>query len=119
MADNFTGSDRIELQPGDSECPYTFTFSVASSATANDGSIPYGLTIASVAVKAFDEAGTDKTSDIVDSSSVSSPTVSVALNYPATAGAGRYSLEMVLTYSGAGAKKEFDFTRVFAEDIAA
>ena len=116
--DSFTGSDRIILQPGSDAVPYTFTFSVASSATANDGSIPYGTTISSVAVKAFDEGGTDRTTEIVDSSSVSSPTVSVALNYPSTTGAGRYSLEIVCTLSST-AVMEFDFLRVFAEDIAA
>jgi len=34
--------------------PYTFTFPVCSSDTANDGSIPYGDTIATVVIEAYD-----------------------------------------------------------------
>ena len=116
--DSFTGSDRIVLQPGSSAVPYTFTFGVATSATANDGAIPYGTTISSIVVKAFDEAGTDVTTQMVISQTVASPTVTLTLTYPATAGAGRYSLEFVLTLSSA-AVMEFDFTRVYAEDQAA
>jgi hypothetical protein len=44
--------------------------------------------------------------------------VTANLKYPATAGAGRYSLEFVITLSS-GAVMEFDFTRIYAEDIAA
>ena len=117
MSDSFTTNGLIRLQPGSATVPYTFTFSVASSATANDGAIPYGTTIASAAVKAFDAAGTDKTSEIIVSNSVSSPVVTVSLKYPIT-GAGVYSLEFVLTLS-TGAVMEFDFTRVNVEDISA
>ena len=98
--------------------PYTFTFAAASSATANDGSIPYGTTISGADVKAFDEAEADVTSDLIASESNTTLVVTINLKYPATPGAGRYSLEIVLTLSS-GAVMEFDFTRVYAEDIAA
>ena len=118
MGDLFSTNGLILLQPGSATVPYTFTFAAASSATANDGSIPFGATISSKAVKAFDAAGNDVTSEIVASSSLSSPVVTVSLKYPATTGDGVYSLEILLTLS-TGAVMEFDFTRVYAEDILA
>ena len=118
MSDLFSTTGLISLQPGSATVPYTFTFAAASSATANDGSIPFGTTISSAAVTAFDAAGNDVTTEMVVSSSVSSPVVTVSLKYPATTGQGVYSLEMLLTLS-TGAVMEFDFTRVYAEDISA
>ena len=118
MFDSFQGTANILLQPGSATVPYTFTFAACSSATANDGSIPYGTTISGADVKAFDEGGTDRTAEMVDSESNTTTVVTINLKYPATTGEGRYSLEIVLTLSS-GAVMEFDFTRVFAMDIAA
>ncbi len=114
--DSFATAGGIYLQPGSETVPYSFTFTIASSGTANDGAIPYGTTISSAVVKAFDSGGVDRTTEMVVASSVISPVVHVTLKYPATTGAGRYSLEFVLTLS-TGAKMEFDFTRVRAEDV--
>ena len=118
MADSFDGIDTIILQPGSATVPYTFTFSACSSTTANDGSIPYNTTISSAVVKAFDEGGTDRTSELIASESNTTTVITVNMKYPATTGAGRYSVEFVLTLSS-GAVMEFDFTRVYAKDIAA
>ena len=118
MGDSFKGVADIVLQPGSATVPYTFTFAAASSATANDGSLPTGTTISSGVIKAFDEAGNDVTSEMVASESNTTTVQTIDLKYPATTGAGRYSLEMLLTLS-TGAVMEFDFTRVFAKDIAA
>jgi len=118
MADSFDGVEAIILQPGAGTVPYTFTFAAASSATANDGSIPNGTTISSADVKAFDEGGTDRTSEIVDSEANTTTVITTQLKYPATTGAGRYSLEFVITLSD-GSVMEFDFTRIYAKDIAA
>lgn len=118
MSDSFQLSEIIILQPGSATVPYTFTFAAASSTTANDGSIPYGTTISNKVIKAFDEAGNDVTSEMIAGSSLATPIVTISLKYPATTGVGRYSLEILLTLSS-GAVMEFDFTRVYAEDIAA
>ncbi|MCP4568385.1 MAG: hypothetical protein GY841_12480 [FCB group bacterium] len=118
MGDSFQGVADIKLQPGSDAVPYTFTVAAASSATANDGSIPTGTTLATVVVKAFDEAGTDVTAQMINSETNTNTVMTINLKYPATAGAGRYSLEMVATLSS-GAVMEFDFTRVYAEDTAA
>lgn len=118
MSDSFQGVENIILQPGSATVPYTFTFEAASSATANDGSIPYNTTISGADVKAFDEMGTDRTSELIASESNTATVVTINLKYPATTGTGRYSLEILLTLSS-GAVMEFDFTRIYAEDIAA
>ena len=118
MADQFQGFDSITIQPGTSAAVYTFTFLICSSTTANDGAIPFGDTIASAVVKAFGEDGSDATAEIIDSSSASTTVVTVGLNYPSTAGDGRYSLEFVLTLAS-GSKMEFDFNRLYARDISA
>ncbi|HUV26073.1 MAG TPA: hypothetical protein VMW34_01790 [Anaerolineales bacterium] len=118
MADSFQGVEDIILQPGSSTVPYTFTFAACSSATANDGSIPYGTTISSAVITVFDETGADKTTEIIASETNTATVLTISLKYPATAGVGRYSIEMSVTLDS-GAVMEFDFTRVYAEDIAA
>ena len=118
MSDSFDKTNAIILQPGDATVPYTFTFAACTSATANDGSIPFGSLISTYVVKAFDESGADVTTDLVVSDSSTTLVVTVNLKYPATPGAGRYSIEIVLTLDTA-AVMEFDFTRIYAKDIAA
>ena len=118
MSDSFQGVSTIQLQPGSNAVPYTFTFAAASSATANDGSIPYGTTVSSAVIKIFDEAGEDKTTEMVVSETNTATVLTISFKYPATAGTGRYSIEMLVTLDS-GAVMEFDFTRVYAEDIAA
>ena len=118
MADSFQGVEDIILQPGSATVPYTFTFAACSSATANDGSIPYGTTISSAVITVFDETGTDKTAEMIASETNTATVLTITLKYPATAGVGRYSIEMLVTLDS-GAVMEFDFTRVYAEDIAA
>ena len=118
MSDSFQGIADIILQPGSATVPYTFTFAAASSATANDGAIPYGTTITSAIIKVFDEAGVDKTTEIIASETNTTTVLTLSLKYPTTAGVGRYSIEMIVTLSSS-AVMEFDFTRLYAEDITA
>ena len=118
MADNFQGTKNITVQPGDSAVPYTFTLAACSSATANDGSLPYNTTMSSAVIKVFDEAGVDKTTEWVSSETNTATVLTINLKYPSTAGVGRYSIEMLVTLSS-GAIMEFDFTRVYAKDITA
>jgi len=122
MADNYQGTKTITLQPGDATVPYTFTFDICSSATANDGAIPFGDTISTAVVKIFSEAGTDVTASMLSiAATVALTVVTVKLKYPAGVdppGAGRYSIEFILTLAST-AVMEFDFTRLFVEDITA
>ncbi len=85
MADSFQSVDNIILQPGDATVPYTFTFAACSSATANDGSIPYNTTISTAIIKVFDRTGADKTSEIVVSETNTNTVLTINLKYPATA----------------------------------
>lgn len=118
MGDSFETNGIIILQPGSEEVPYSFTFSAASSSTANDGSLPNGTTITGADVKAFDSSGNDVTSEMVVAETNTTTVVSVTLKYPATSGPGNYSLEFLLTLS-TGTVLEVDFTRIFAKDISA
>ena len=118
MADSFQETNVIILQPGDATVPYTFTFAACTSATANDGSIPFGTTISSVVVTVLDASGTDVTAQIIASESNTALVETINLKYPATAGPGRYSIEMLATLDS-GAVLEFDFTGLHALDLSA
>ncbi len=92
----FKGDDYIYLQPGDSH-GYTFRFTTESAQYANDGFIPYGRTATSVAVKAFNSADEDKTSELISGTpSIAGAVVTAHLKWP-TSGADTYKLEFVLT----------------------
>lgn len=113
---DFQGTDQITVQPGDEQVPYTFTFTVCSSATANDGAIPFGTTVDSVVVSATMADGTAD-AELVDSSSESANVVTVKLTYPSTNGNGRYHLKFLITLDNVDASViEFDFNRVVVED---
>jgi hypothetical protein len=116
MSDDFlTPTEWITLEPQDSAVPFTFTFGVCSSATANDGFLPYGTNISSITITAYNSSGTDATTQLVSSSSEDSNVVTVSLKYPATSGAGIYKLTFKLTLDN-GTIKEADFTRIRAEN---
>jgi len=107
---------KITLQSGDS-IGYSFKFPIASSATANDGAIPFGRTISSVTVTAYDEDGNDVTTQLIEGTpSLSTVTVTAELKYPVTAGVGRYKLTFDLTLDN-GWTREVDFTTVYAKEI--
>jgi hypothetical protein len=107
----FTG--RIVLQPNTS-LSHTFAFLAASSATANDGFLPYGRTITEVEVNVYTEDGTNVTENmIVGSASISDNMVTVRLQYPGIA--GRYKIEFILLLDN-GETDEDEFLNIFAVD---
>lgn len=99
----------IVVQPGDADVPYEFNIPPCSSATANDGAIPYGTNIASVVVTAHKSDGTVATG-LVASSSEASNVVTVLVSFPSTV-VGTYHFTFVCTLDS-GAIIEFDFNRV-------
>ena len=111
---DFIEQGDIVVQPGDVKVPYAFNLPACSSATANDGAIPYGTHIDSVAVTAHKADGTAATG-LVFSSSEASDVVTVLLTYPSTA-AGTYHLKFVCTLDTGSAVIEFDFNRVKVRD---
>ena len=113
---NVQEKDNIILQPTTAKAPYTFTFPVCSSATANDGIIPYGDSLSACTVKVYDADGNDVTSEVLDASSVAGNVVTVELNYPSTSGPGKYKLTFEYTTTN-GYSDQADFNRVVATDL--
>lgn len=109
--DDFKSVNRITVRAGDDDVPYTFEFPICSSAIANDGVVPYGLTILSATVAAHKSSGTDATADLISSSSLYGTVVTVNLQYPVTNGIGIYHIVFSLVFSD-GADKDYVFERV-------
>ena len=112
---DFKETSNIVVQPGDYKVPYGFSLPPCSSATANDGAIPYGTTIDSVAVTALKSDGTAATGLVVSSAEASN-VVTVVLSYPST-GNGTYHLKFLCTLDNADDTiLEFDYNRVKVRD---
>ena len=112
---NFKTGGRITLQPYD-KLGYSFQITICSSSTANDGFIPYGLTVSSCEIIAYNEDLEVVTSDLISGSpSLSDNIVTVTLMYPTTNGIGKYKLTFKLILSD-GSTKEADFSRLYCCD---
>ena len=98
MAD-VEGHEIIILRPGD-KITYEYAAPPATSATANDGAIPYGTNVNSIEVKGF-KGKTDVTTDLIQQSSHSNNIVQVQLKYPTSSGGGKYQLRFALTLDNA------------------
>jgi len=105
----------IYLQPHTVKYPLALAFPPCTSATANDGPIPYGSSVASAVLVTTDSTGTAVT-DILDGvATVAANVVSCTLSYPATSGDGAYTLEARLTLD-TGAVLPYDARRIIAGD---
>ncbi len=114
----FDGTKPIILQPQDVSVQYQFGFSACSATTANDGSIPFGLTISNSSVTCHREDGTVCTSGVIANSSHSGWVTSALLSYPTSSGSqtGRYHLVFKLTLNDASIR-EYDFNRLIVRNI--
>ena len=94
--------DDIILYKEENKKPFQFEWTVCSTATANDGYLPYGTTLAShQSTKVYDKNGTDVSTQIlVGTPSLSTLTVTVDMQYPATSGDGRYWMKQRVRDSG-------------------
>lgn len=110
--DDFDGYDVIILQENSNANSYRFEFKAATSAAAK-GSLPYDTQMTSAIVSGYAEDGTDVSTLMVDSSSLSAldEYVEVRLNYPGAN--GRYKLTFLLFLSD-GSKWEKNFNRIEA-----
>lgn len=93
------GNEEFLLRTGDKKIAQ-FEATVCSSATANDGTIPFGRVVSTVAVKAYkqDNLSSEVTTDIIDGTPTElNNVVSITLKYPTTNGPGRYQLRFALT----------------------
>jgi len=114
--DNFKGHDLIRLQPGDNDVQYDFDITTCTTAIANDGFLPFGRSVSSVAVSGYQEDNVTLANDMISGSiSESADVVSVPLKYPA-AGEGRYKLRFTLTLDDSSTQ-EADFNRIQAENL--
>lgn len=113
--DDFQGIATIEIQPNDAGLPYSFAVTACSAVDANDGAIPYGTNVVSVAVTATNLAtGADVTDAMIEGTpTVAENVVSVNLNWPGAA--GKCKLTFLLTLTG-DIVRELDFTRITAVD---
>ena len=115
---DFLGGDTAWLQPDTEQYPLSFGFSVCSSATANDGALPYGTTISSATVEITDSAGADKTSSVLNGSASVSGGLTVQFLVDYSLPDGRYVIELQLTLSS-GAVIPFDWNGLYMGDRSA
>jgi hypothetical protein len=96
--DDFEGSEFTILRPGATAVVRTYEIEVCSSATANDGHIPYGRSVSSVAVTSYKSSTNAAVTDLINGTpTVAANIVTVKYNYPSTSGTGFYELKMLLT----------------------
>jgi len=115
---DFKTAENIKLQPGDTKVGVNFLFPIESVAYANDGAIPYGLTISSVVVTSSYN-GVSITDMIIGSPILTGTNlniVQVVLSYPSTTMALitnkiTASLRFILTLSDTSTR-EFDFRNI-------
>jgi len=111
--DDFENLPAILLGIDDRKNSYMFIIDAATTATSK-GAIPYGTLISSATVSASDGSGNNVTTELINSTSVSTNSVITKLDYPTVTGAGTYSLKFVLTLDDSSTWTK-NFRRVIAE----
>lgn len=115
MSDDFEGREYITLRPGASKVARTFAIEVCSSATANDGRIPYGRTVASVVVTAYSSSNTVVTTELIyGTPSVAANVVTIRFNYPSTTGVGFYEIKILATLDDGSTIDSLYFEKIHA-----
>lgn len=112
---SFIETDDVTLFPGTVGYPLGFIFSACSSAPSNDGSIPFGTTIASATVEVWRPTGPAVAGMVGPVVVAGGLIVNTDLTYPAgdNPPLGDYKLRVDLTLStGAVLVKEWDGLRV-------
>jgi hypothetical protein len=128
MGDNFQGTDSITLQPGDENVPIYLRLVAASASTKNDGSMPYGSSVLSVATKIHRGAGgADATTYLLSSSAISANTIIAYLTYDAPGSSrswaehGLYNITATVTMDLDGAifnmTRQYDLNRLYVRDL--
>ncbi len=111
---DFRGNNTFIVQPLDVAVPLGFKFEPASTAIANDGSIPFQTGVVSAVVTAEKDDGTDVTSTMINGTpTVLDDVVNVRIDWPGSV--GRFHVKLVLTLDDAS-EKEFDFNRFVGRD---
>jgi len=106
---DFVGSSKIFIRTGTGKQPLALSFSAETAIGSNDGSIPYGSTIAGVTVTVKDSGGTDISAATVFSATTDGMIVNIKFNYPPLAAKGRcITLIALLLSTGATIVKRWD-----------
>ncbi len=117
---DFQGTRAIILQPKDVRVPYTFSWTICTSSTGNDGAIPYGHSVSSIVTTIKHESGLLCTTGLLASSSHSGAVTSLFFTYPSSSGflTGKYHVTFEATISDGSTTyiKEFDFNRLQVRD---
>jgi hypothetical protein len=113
----FVGLGVITLQSGDDDVDYRFKFPPHTSELSFDKAIPYGNTIASIAITVFDKFGAVvPAGDLLVSSEHGNDYVDTRLKFPVSGLLGRYKITFAPTLSG-GSTIEYDWVNLYARDI--
>jgi hypothetical protein len=119
--DHFQGADYIRLFEGDSNVPFRFNVTVATSSGKNDGHLPYGSTICKSTCRVHhSEGSTVGTSNIIGSVTQSSWDIMVNMNYTTEVPAGLYHMIAITKISILGSTtvhgiKNIHFNRIYIE----
>jgi len=125
MSDDIRGTERIKLRPGAIAAPYTITVTVCTSATANDGWIPYGTNVDSVVITSYKKvsgAANTLVTDLINSThtySITSNVITIYLDYPGTSGPGSYELKILPTLDNSKTVDSFLIQGIVAENLQA
>jgi hypothetical protein len=118
---DFKGSDHIKIQVGDANVAHKFKFKPCTGSTKNDGTIPYGSTLASSTILAYNEQGTAVSTSLAVARSLSSNIVTVYLSHSTAFTDGVYKLTFNNTFSLSGStrvmSKEYDYNRVYVGNV--
>ena len=105
----------VELNQ-DEKMGYSFKFLTATSATANNGAIPFGRTISTAAVTVFDIDGTNVTNLFIEDTTLVGDTVTVIFQYPGSDYEGQYKAVFKLTLDNGWVSTEV-FSNVYVRAI--
>lgn len=120
MADGFQRGGRIDLQPGDTNVPFRFQVTIATSSNRTDGALPFGSTVSSFTIGAHLTNSPVASTQFIVSKSVDGNDLVVRLAWTTQLNPGLYHMEFNVTCSvQSGAtefKRQFDFDRVYLKD---
>lgn len=117
--DDFQGSNHQTIEPGDVNVPIRFKFNAASASTANDGSIPYGSTLAASTIHAHrhDDTSFDASTMLIGSRALSANTVTAYLQHSTKMPDGLYDVVAHCDFSLLGSTlvmtRQRDFDRIY------
>ena len=121
MSDSVEGNAKLILQPGDSNVPCTLRLKAATASTNNDGSMPYGSTLASSTWSAYDSRGVAFTTSMIITTVNSSNKATAYLTYSSALTAGMHKLTAKCSFSLSGSTRvmvrEYDINRILVKNL--